>query len=120
MRLASFYLIICSLLLASFAAEDGQYGLWDDVQQLDSSGQPIADSYGQDIVEPFERELDSFDSAIIKPFNDTTEDEGKVAQTPLAGCLYLKHGPLTFHGITSGSGGDCRRPGAWRGLPPPR
>ena len=83
MRLASFYLIICSLLLASFAAEDGQYGLWDDVQQLDSSGQPIADSYGQDIVEPFERELDSFDSAIIKPFNDTTVESREEETTYL-------------------------------------
>ena len=83
MRLASFYLIICSLLLASCAAEDGQYGLWDDVQELDSSGQPIADSYGQDIVEPFERELDSFDSAIIKPFNDTTVESREEETTYL-------------------------------------
>ena len=83
MRLASFYLIICSLLLASFAAEDGQYGLWDDVQQLDSSGQPIADSYGQDIVEPFERGLDSFDSAIIKPLNDTTVESREEETTYL-------------------------------------
>ena len=50
MRLVSFYLIACSLLLASCAAEDYQYDSMDDVQELDASGRPIVDPYGQVIV----------------------------------------------------------------------
>ena len=59
MRLVSFYLIACSLLLASCAAEDYQYDSMDDVQELDASGRPIVDPYGQATVEPFEREYRS-------------------------------------------------------------
>ena len=44
----------------------------------------------------------SYGSIHIQPRSKVlpVEVEGKVAQTPLAGCLYLKHGPLAFHGIT--------------------
>ncbi|OYV10778.1 MAG: hypothetical protein CG437_92 [Methanosaeta sp. NSP1] len=72
MRLVSFYLIACSLLLASCAAEDYQYDSMDDVQELDASGRPIVDPYGQATVEPFERELDPFDQTTIEPSNGTT------------------------------------------------
>ncbi len=86
MRLASFYLIICSLLLASCAAEDGRYGLWDDVQELDSSGQPIGDSYNRSMD-------DSYDQPLSEPFNDTdaepweaeTTDQDYENQTSLEG-----------------------------------
>ena len=86
MRLASFYLIICSLLLASYAAEDGQYGQWDDVQELDSSGQPISDSYNHSMD-------DSYDQPLSEPFNDTeaepweaeTTDQDYENQTSLEG-----------------------------------
>jgi len=44
----------------------------DDVQELDASGRPIVDPYGQATVEPFERELDPFDQTIIEPSNGTT------------------------------------------------
>jgi hypothetical protein len=44
----------------------------DDVQELDASGRPIVDPYGQATVEPFETELDPFDKTIIEPFNRTT------------------------------------------------
>ncbi|MGB7570917.1 MAG: hypothetical protein WBL87_04100 [Methanothrix sp.] len=73
MRLVSFYLIACSLLLASCAAEDYQYDSMDDVQELDASGRPIVDPYGQATVEPFEIDIDPFDDqTIIEPSNGTT------------------------------------------------
>lgn len=73
MRLVSFYLIVCSLLLASCAAEDYQYDSMDDFQELDSSGRPIGDSYGQAYVEPFDGNgVDPFNQTIIEPLNETT------------------------------------------------
>ena len=64
MRIASSYLIVFSILLASCAAEDSQYGPWDDVQELDSSGRPISNSYNQPMG-------DSYSQPVVEPFNDT-------------------------------------------------
>ncbi|HNQ53838.1 MAG TPA: hypothetical protein PKG66_00415, partial [Methanothrix sp.] len=64
MRIASSYLIVFSILLASCAAEDSQSGPWDDVQELDSSGRPISNSYNQPMG-------DSYSQPVVEPFNDT-------------------------------------------------
>ena len=67
MRIASSYLIVFSILLASYAAEDSQYGPWDDVQELDSSGRAVGNSYDQPMG-------DSNDQAFVEPFNKTAAE----------------------------------------------
>ena len=77
MRLASFYLIICSLLLASYAAEDSQYGY--EVQELDSSGRPISNAYDQPMDDSYNQPL--INDTEAEPREDETTDRDYESQT---------------------------------------
>ena len=77
MRLVSFYLIICSLLLASYAAEDSQYGY--EVQELDSSGRPISNAYDQPMDDSYNQPL--INDTEAEPREDETTDRDYESQT---------------------------------------